>query len=120
MENRVEGPHGVTFCQHRLDASKGVFVPNPVRVFNKLAAGPIKKDNEIQRQKFRQRKGAALLAYLQAYPDMPFIHNLVDLLEIRDDLPDYEVVRERYETSHPGLDYGLWGYDVAAMECTLA
>lgn len=64
LENRTDGPHGVTFCQHRLDASKGVFVPNPVRVFNKLAAGPIKKDTEAQRSKFRQRKGAALLAYL--------------------------------------------------------
>lgn len=51
---------------------------------------------------------------------MPFIHNLVDLLEVNDQLPDYDVVRERYEASHPGLDYSLWDIDVAAMECTLA
>lgn len=60
------------------------------------------------------------MAYVQAYPDMPFIDHLVDLLEVNEDLPDYDVVRQRYEASHPGLDYGLWGIDVANMECTLA
>lgn len=46
LENRVEGPRGVVFCQHILDDRAGAFVPNPVRVYNKLASGPIKKDTE--------------------------------------------------------------------------
>lgn len=51
---------------------------------------------------------------------MPFIHHLIDYLEVNEALPDYDVVASRYEASHPGLDYSLWGIDVAAMECTLA
>lgn len=96
LENRVEGPSGVVFCQHILDARQGVFVPNPVRVYNKLASGPIKRDTEQQRRLFRQRKGAALAAYLQMYPDMPLIRSLVPVLEVNIELPDYDVLKQRY------------------------
>lgn len=91
FENRAVGPRGVRFCQHCHDGTN--LIPNPLRVYNKLAGGPIHKDTEWQRARFRERKGAALRYYLRAYPTMPLIANLLGVLGDGGDTPDCAVLQ---------------------------
>lgn len=54
------------------------------------------------------------------YPDMPLIRHLIPVLEVNVEMPDYDVIRQRYDKCHVGLDYDLWGLDLEGLECTLA
>lgn len=64
----------IDFCQHRM--SDVGLVPNPVRVYVKLASAVLSRDTPANREAAVIAKTAAVCQYLQVFPDMPLLRCL--------------------------------------------
>lgn len=64
----------IDFCQHRM--SDVGLVPNPVRVYVKLATAVVSRDTPENRLTAALSKHEAVAQYLQVFPDMPLLRCL--------------------------------------------
>lgn len=79
FENRCDSGRGILFCQHRLDPDNAVFLPDPVRVYNKLTSAIVTHATPTTVFNQLLHKAAALDGFRRCYPDMPLLELLVDV-----------------------------------------
>lgn len=119
FENRCEDGRGLLFCQHRLDPDVPVFLPDPVRVWNKLSGAIVKHVTDTTIQNAINRRIQAYIGYKIAYPRMPLIEAFADYYDVSV-APGIAsaVVVEREGTGQDG-DWSVWGHDYGSLLCTV-
>lgn len=74
MDKIASDLNDIDFCQHRM--SDAGLVPNPVRVYVKLASAVLSRDTPANREAAVIAKTTAVCQYLQVFPDMPLLRCL--------------------------------------------